>query len=83
VGKGIKEMKGKKATGDDDVPEDMLKILGEDGLIIVTKLINKLYETGEWLKDLQNLKGLPQIRSQMLQNAATIAQSVLSHIQQR
>ena len=49
-------MKGKKATGDDDVPEDILKMLGEDGISIVTKLINKLYETGEWPKDLGNLK---------------------------
>jgi hypothetical protein len=56
VGKGIKEMKCTKATGDDDVLEDILKLVGEDGLSILTKLINKLYETGEWPKDLQNLK---------------------------
>jgi len=35
VEKGIKEMKDKKATGDNDVPEDILKILGEDGLSVV------------------------------------------------
>ena len=47
VGKGIKEM-NRKATGDDD---DVLKLLGEGGLKILTKLINTIYETGEWLKD--------------------------------
>jgi hypothetical protein len=31
VEKAIKEMRNKKATGDDDVPEDVLKLLGEGG----------------------------------------------------
>ena len=47
--KAIKEMR-RKATGDDDVPGDVLK-LGEGGLKILTKLINTIYETGEWPKD--------------------------------
>jgi hypothetical protein len=51
VEKGIKEMRNKKATGDDDVPGDVLKLLGEGGLKIMTKLINTIYETGEWPKD--------------------------------
>jgi len=44
-------MRNKKATGDDDVPGDMLKLLGEGGLKILTKLINTIYETREWPKD--------------------------------
>ena len=44
-------MRNRKATGDDDVPGDELKLLGEGGLKILTKLINTIYETGEWLKD--------------------------------
>jgi predicted DNA-binding protein len=51
VEKAIKEMRNKKATGDDDVPTDVLKLLGEGGLKIITKLINTIYETGEWPKD--------------------------------
>ena len=47
VEKAIKEMRNKKATGDGDVPGDVLKLLGEGGLRIVTKLINTIYETGE------------------------------------
>ena len=50
VEKAIKEMRNKKATGD-DVPGDVLKLLGEGGLQIMTKLINTVYETGEWPKD--------------------------------
>jgi len=38
----IKEMRDKKATGDDDEPEDVLRLLGEDSLRIVTQLINNL-----------------------------------------
>jgi len=47
----IKEMKNRKATGDADVPGDVLKLLGEGGLKILTKLISTIYETGEWPKD--------------------------------
>jgi len=39
------------ATGDGDVPRDVLKLLGEGGLKILTTLINTIYETGEWPKD--------------------------------
>jgi len=49
--KAVKEMRNKKATGDDDVPGDVLKSLGEGGLKIMTKLIINIYENGEWPKD--------------------------------
>jgi hypothetical protein len=49
--KAIKEMRNRKATGDDDVPGEVLKVLGEGSLKILTKLINTIYGTGEWSKD--------------------------------
>ena len=49
--KAIKEMRNRKATGDDDVPGNVLKLLGDGGLKILIKLINTIYETGEWPKD--------------------------------
>jgi hypothetical protein len=52
VEKAIKEMRNKKATGDDDVPGDELKLFGEGSLKIMTKLINTIYESVEWPKDL-------------------------------
>jgi hypothetical protein len=55
VEKAIKEVRNKKATGNDDVPGDVLKLLGEGGLKIVTTLINTIYETGEWLRTSQKL----------------------------
>jgi hypothetical protein len=36
VQKAIKEMRNKKATVDDDVPGDALKLLGEGGLKMIT-----------------------------------------------
>jgi len=44
-------MRNRKATGDDDVPGDVLELLGEGGLKILTKLFNTIYGTGEWPKD--------------------------------
>ena len=41
----------KKPTGGDEVPVVVPKMLGEDGLRIVTQLINDIYEIGEWPKD--------------------------------
>jgi hypothetical protein len=40
-------MRNKKATGDDDVPGDVLEKLGEGGLKIIVKLINIIIETRE------------------------------------
>ena len=49
--KTIKEVRDKKVKTDDDVPGDILRLLGEDGLRILTQLINKLHETGHWPSD--------------------------------
>ena len=51
VEKAIKEMRNKKATGDDVVHGDVLKLLGEGGLKIMTRLITTIYETEDWPKD--------------------------------
>ena len=44
-------MRNRKATGDDDVLGDVLKLLGEGGLKILTKLSNTICNTGEWPQD--------------------------------
>jgi hypothetical protein len=41
----------RKATGGEDAPGEVLKLLGEDGLRIMTQLINNICETGEWPRD--------------------------------
>jgi len=47
--KAVKEMRD-KATGDNGVPGDVLKLLGEDSLRIITQLINNIHETRECCK---------------------------------
>jgi hypothetical protein len=74
-------MRNKKATGDDDIPGDVLKLLGEVGLKITMKLINTIYETGDWPKDFTEVMMIALRKKP--QNVATTAQSALSHIQQR
>ena len=41
-------MRDRKATGHDDIPGDVLNLLGDGGLKILTKLSNTIYNTGEW-----------------------------------
>jgi hypothetical protein len=52
VEKDIMEMRNKKATGDYDVPGNVLKLWGKGGLKIMSTFINTIYETGEWPMDL-------------------------------
>jgi hypothetical protein len=52
VEKAVTEMKDKKATGDDDVPEEVLKLMGGNGLKIMTQLIDNIYGTGKYANDL-------------------------------
>jgi len=47
---------GQESTGVDKLPGDVLLILGEDGLRIMTQLISKKYQTGEWSKDFSEVK---------------------------
>jgi hypothetical protein len=51
VEKAIKDMRDKKATGDEAVFVEALKLMGDDGLNLLTQLINNIYESGEWPKD--------------------------------
>jgi hypothetical protein len=44
-------MRRKKATGDDNIPVDLLKELGDSELKIMTKLVSKIYISGDWPND--------------------------------
>lgn len=43
VEKAIQEMRVKKVTNGADVPGDVLRLLGEDGLKLMKQLINNIY----------------------------------------
>ena len=77
--KAIKEIWNRNAAGDDDVPGDVLKLLAEGGLKIVTKLINTIYETVEWPKDFTEVTmiALKKAQTTKCSNHRTI--SLISH----
>jgi hypothetical protein len=41
----------KKATGNDNVPGNILRFLGVYGFKIMTQLIKNIYKTAEWPRD--------------------------------
>ena len=45
VMKAIEEMRKGKATGDDEIPVDVLKIMGDNGIQVLTKILNRIYES--------------------------------------
>jgi hypothetical protein len=59
VEKAITEMRDKKATGDDDVPGDVLKLMGEGGLRLMTQMINSICVTWEWPRAIIEVTMLP------------------------
>ena len=75
-------MRYKRATGDDDVPGDVFRLLGEDGIDIMTQLISSIYETGKWPKDVKVTMTALKKKSKP-QNALTVVLSSSWHIQQR
>jgi hypothetical protein len=80
--KAIKEIKDKTATGDDDVPRYVLKLLEADGLKITTQLITA-YIKLENVPSISQKLQLPERSSLTLRNGMTIAPSPPSHNQQR
>jgi hypothetical protein len=52
----IKEMRNKRATGDDYVPGDVLKLFEEGGLKIIMKMINIIYEMKSGPRTSRNLQ---------------------------
>jgi hypothetical protein len=52
-------MKDMTPTGDEDAPGDVLKLLGEEGLRLMTQLINNIYETRVWPMDFNEVTIIP------------------------
>jgi hypothetical protein len=56
VDKAIKEMRDKKATGDNDVLVPVLKLLGKGGLKLMIQLINNTYKNGRQSEQFAEVK---------------------------
>jgi len=50
VENAIDEMKDKKSRGDEDIPDEVLTLVGEDGLRIVKILLKNIFQPGKWQK---------------------------------
>ena len=58
------------AIGDADVPGDVLKLVGEDGVKLMTQLVNNVCELRGWPRKFSEVAVIA-LKSQKLQNAAT------------
>jgi hypothetical protein len=83
VEKAIKENRDKKATGNDAIHGKVLKLLREDGLKLMTWLINSIYISGERPRDFTEVTMIALKKKPKLQNAVIIVQSVSSYTEQR
>ena len=54
--KAIKDIRRKKATGDDNISVNLLKELGDSGLKIRSALVNKIYMSGDWPKEFVDVR---------------------------
>ena len=45
------ELRKKKAVGVDEIPAELLKILGEDTYVYLEKICKTMYVTGSWPED--------------------------------
>jgi hypothetical protein len=61
------------ATGYADVPGDVLTLVGENGVKLMTHLVSNVYELREWPKEFTEVTVIA-LKNQKLQNAAIIAQ---------
>ena len=48
VKKAVKKSRHQKSTADDDVPEDVFKLVGDDSHKLMTQLINNIHEIAQW-----------------------------------
>ena len=64
----IGELRNGKANGMDEIPAEMLKCLGEKGIAMITKMINRIYITGEIPQDFKNSIFIPIPKDRKAEN---------------
>ena len=76
-------MKDKKTTEDDNVPGNVLKLLGEDVLRLMIQLINNICETRQWPKDFTEDTVITLKKMSKATKFIPIAQSASLYTQQK
>ena len=59
VEQAIKKLKSGKSPGDDNIPAELLKQSGNEGITVIHKLCNKIWSTTEWPADWKKAVFLP------------------------
>jgi len=59
ISKAIRELKNGKAVGMDDVPAELLKILGDGACDHLKRICKKIYATGTWPEDFTKIIMIP------------------------
>ena len=77
----IGELNNGKAVGVDEIPAEMLKCLGEAGVTLITKIINRIYKTGEIPDDFKNSIFIPIPKLKKAENCTQFRTiSLITHI---
>jgi len=79
VERAIKKMRDKNATGRDDMPGDILKMLGEDGFRIMTQLLSNMFETGGWPKNFTEVTMIASKKPAATQGSDDSTISLIAH----
>ena len=53
VKEAVKTLSNERSPGEDEIPAELIKNSGERCITLLTKLINKIYQTGEIPTDLK------------------------------
>ena len=80
VQKAIREIKKGKSPGSDDIPIELLSATGEEGLRLMTRLCQEIWDTGDWPQDWKKSVYIPIPKkgdSRVCSNNRTIA--LISH----
>ena len=67
----IRQTKGGKAPGEDNITTEMWKSLGSFGAQKLTQQFNSIYDTGQFPHDLINIHSFPYLRKPWQRNVET------------
>ena len=82
VKSAVQKLAKNKAVGEDNIPAEFLQNIGENGIAVITKLMNNIYRTGKIPEDFTNNVFIPLPKVQGAQDCNDFRTiSLVSHTQ--